>query len=308
MRLPSSFAFVALLLGCEAAPPVIVVPDAGPPPDAYMPPVAAVLFAPCEVDAQCAPLGEGAFCRPSTEGPALGYCTRPCEDRTVCDAFLAHHHCLTFEGETQAICVPACRNGADCPRPPYTCFGGIAPSGDGYCMSICHSDAECGGGAVCNLDSGECVVAPVPSLAAYYAECAADADCTSDFCVEEVNAAGTPTGWALGACLSPCIVPAGYNSTNYFDGDTLPNGGCPGGGSCLPAGGNAEGDLGTCYPTCDADTDCREGYGCEFILGDHTFLRGVCLPRDCRGTTCPGGRRCVTVTLTSGALVGRCAP
>lgn len=298
---------MAATLGCESTP-VVVPPDAGPPPDAYVPPYAETLFAPCIVDEQCEVLGEGAFCRHASEGPAGGYCTRPCEDRTPCDAFGAHHHCLTFEGETQAICVPACRNGEDCPRDGYTCFGAIPPTDDGYCMSVCRSDAECGDGTVCNLDSGACQAPPLPALAAFYAECMADEDCQSAFCVEEANAAGTPSGWVFGACLSPCILPAGFNSDNFYSGDTLPTAGCPGGGSCIPANGNAERDLGTCYPTCMTDGDCREGYACLSTIGGHTFTSGICVPRDCRGAGCPAGRRCVTVNLADGSQVGRCAP
>lgn len=300
---------LGLLLGvCACSNPPPAIPDGGPPPDAYVPPFAEVLFAPCETDAQCEVLGEGAFCRLSTLGPAGGYCTRPCEDRTPCDAFGAHHHCLTFEGEDQAICVPACRNGADCPRAGYTCFGEVPPSGDGYCASVCRSDAECGGGAVCNLDSGLCQAPPLPTLAPFNAECGSDADCNSDFCVEEVDAAGTPSGWVLGGCLAPCILPAGFNTDTFYSGDTLPTAGCPGGGTCIPANGDAEGDLGSCYPSCTADADCREGYACLSTISDHTFTSGICVPRDCRGVGCPAGRRCVNVTLASGAVTGRCAP
>lgn len=307
-------AALAAFSGCDNTI-IYVDPDAGPPVDAFVPPFAEVLFAPCVSDEQCEVLGEGAFCRESSEGPAGGYCTRPCEDRTPCDAFGAHHHCIQYDGEPTAICVPACRNGADCPRAGYSCFGEIAPTGDGYCESVCRTDAECGDGTICDLDSGECR-APGPQTGSpYYATCSSDAECASGLCLEEVYDGGL-TSWVLGACLSPCILEAGFNTTDFFRGDTLPNGGCPDNGVCMQPfvnqpplrTTNAEGDLGVCHPGCDEDADCREGYSCHHTRGGHTFTNGWCEAADCRSIPCPGGRRCVGVTFGDGTTSGWCAP
>ena len=297
-----AFGLLGLLGGCDNG---MVTPDA-PLPDA---PVLApsYLFGPCVTDAQCADLGEGAVCRTAEEGPTGGYCTVPCSDRTPCDVFGRYHHCLTLEGETESYCVARCRNGIDCARDTWTCDPTAGPTGDdGVCLSVCETDAECGGTAVCNTESGQCEAPPVDTAgAAHGSPCAAAADCQSGFCSGE-GVRTNPSGWVDGMCLGRCRVPAGFNNTNFYTGDTLPQAGCVAGAVCIPGNQNAVGDLGTCYDSCMADTDCRPGYGCLQTLAGHTFTNGLCVPADCRGGGCPSGNTCVTVMLSDGTAVGRC--
>lgn len=292
--------------GCDSAPSdpdaFVALPDGGPP----LAP--SELFGPCVEDWQCP--GEGAICRRATDGWPGGYCTRPCEDRTPCDHRGVYHHCATREGATQAYCERRCLNGIDCGRSGYTCAGELPPSG-GVCIAVCSSDEQCGGGTVCNRYSGACVESP-PTGAVTGEPCAEADDCQSGQCVAEVNAAGVPTGWVGGYCVGNCILPAGYNTSEFFSGDALPQGTCAGDAVCLPAEGYARGDLGTCYDQCQSAGDCRPGYTClmEIALtggGFSSYENGLCIPADCARTPCPGGYDCVTVNTASGPR-NVCAP
>jgi hypothetical protein len=295
-----------LTVGCDNGPTPTDAPLADAP---VLEP--SYLFGPCVSDAQCEHLGEGAICREAETGPTEGYCTVPCDDRTPCDAFGRYHHCLTLADESQSYCVPQCRNGADCVRDSWTCDPQAGPTGDdGVCVSVCETDAECGGTAVCNPESSRCEAPPVDLTGAAHGEpCAGPTDCTSGFCVTEGTAA-QPSGWVGGMCVGICRVPDGFNSTNFYEGDTLPRGGCVEGAVCIPGAQMAAGDLGTCYRECTSTADCRPGYGCLQTLLRHTFTNGICVPADCRSPSnpCPTGYRCATVALSDGSMTGRCAP
>ena len=141
-------------------------------------------------------------------------------------------------------------------------------------------------------------------------------DCRSGQCIGEENATtGVPTGWVGGYCVSNCILPPGYNNNDFFAGDALPNGGCPGDAVCIPAdfSQTAQRDLGRCYAQCEADGDCREGYTCLKDInlasgGVSSYSNGLCLPGNCDMDGCPSGYRCQTVTDSSGrqrAVCGR---
>lgn len=271
---------------------------------------ASELFGPCESDAQCP--GEGAICRRAEDGYPGGYCTVPCADRTPCDAFGVYHHCATRQGETQSYCEQRCLNGVDCGRPAYTCVGELPPSG-GYCIGVCSSDEDCGGGSVCDPYTAVCSDATTEVGAITGEPCAGSEDCRSGQCFVDQNAAGQPTGWAEGYCVSNCILPVGYNNSSFFAGDAFPNGGCPGDAICLPAdfSKTAQGDLGRCYDQCVADGDCRTGYTClqdiQLASGaTSSYSNGLCVPGDCSDTGCPSGYTCQTVTTTSGATRNVC--
>ncbi len=265
------------------------------------------LFGACEQDWQCP--GEGATCRRATDGWPGGYCTVPCEDRTPCDYRGVYHHCATRAGETQAYCERRCLNGIDCGREAYTCAGELPPSG-GVCIGVCSTDAHCGDGTRCNVYSGQCV-STAPTGAVTGETCAAPEDCQSGQCIPEVNDAGVPTGWVGGYCTGNCILPPGFNSSEFFSGDALPQGTCAGDAVCLPAEGNARGDLGTCYDQCMGPGDCRPGYTClqriPLQMGASVYSNGLCVPDDCARTPCPSGYQCVTVQESSGPR-NVCAP
>lgn len=301
-----ALALVALAAGCNNP----VEPVDAPMPMADAPPLMrSAMFRPCSVDAQCEHLGLGAFCSPAEDGWPGGYCTRPCTDRTPCEAFGSYHNCVIPTGATEGVCVRRCRNGLDCDTDGWTCDPTGGPTGDdGMCLPVCASDEECGGTAVCNRDSGRCEAPPVDvGGAPHGSPCANATDCRSRFCSIE-GTATNPSGWVGGMCLGNCRIADGFNTTNFFSGDTLPAGTCVEGAVCIPGNGYAEGDLGTCYDDCTVDGDCRTGYGCRKTFGDSTFTNGICVPRDCRAGGCPADYRCLLVTLSDGSQVGRCAP
>jgi len=257
------------------------------------------LFEACQADWQCP--GEGAVCRSAIEGYPGGYCTVPCSDRTPCDTFGVYHHCATRQGEDQAYCERRCLNGLDCGRDGYTCVGELPPSG-GFCIGVCQNDEQCGGTSVCDPYSAQCAETPTETGAITGEPCADNDACRSGQCIAEESEGGNPTGWIAGYCVSNCILPLGYNNSDFFAGDALPNGGCPGDAICWPAdtASTAQRDLGRCFDQCTADGDCREGYTClqEIGLGGggtSTYSNGLCVPGNCSADGCPSGYTCQPV-------------
>lgn len=277
-------------------------PDASTPIDAG--PGPSELFGACEEDSQCP--GEGAVCRPSSDGWPGGFCTVPCEDRTPCDARGVYHHCVVPEGETQGFCERRCLNGIDCGRDAYTCEGELPPSG-GVCISVCSADEQCGAGTSCDLYTGRCVEGAPPTAGGITGEaCAESDDCRSGACVAEASETGVPTGWVGGSCTGNCVLPSGFNSSSFYNGEALPAGTCPGAAVCLPVAQQARGDLGRCYAACVADSDCRPGYAClrDIALGGggvSSYSNGACVPDNCEVAGCPAGYDCVTVTGSDGS-------
>ena len=309
MRLTISALGAACLLlsACDGGTPEL---DAGPESDAGLPLEPSTLFGPCREDWQCP--GEGAVCRPPSDGYPDGFCTVPCEDRTPCDVDGVYHHCATRQGEEQSFCERRCLNGIDCRREGYSCTGELPPSG-GICVASCTDDAQCGFGLVCDPYTTQRTDAPAEGSVT--GEGCADAEgCRSGSCVPEVNEMGAPTGWVGGYCVGSCVLPSGFNNNDFFAGDALPAGSCEGEAVCIPAGdGQSRGDLGRCYASCAGDGDCREGYTClqEFQLasgGTSSYSNGICVPGNCQMDGCPSGYSCVTVTGSDGNPRAVCAP
>jgi hypothetical protein len=298
--------------GDDAAPGPV---DLGPPDlsevDMELPP--AQLYEPCDRDSQCP--GFGAVCRRPADGWPNGYCTVPCTppDNEPCrDLDLYYHHCLTDSTTGLSWCERRCINGLDCARDGYTCVGEYPPTAAGMCVGICLRDADCGRGEVCDSQSGRCVVSVPTTGAAIGEACAANADCRSNNCIEQVDSSGNPSGFVGGYCTLLCILPTGYNTSSFFAGTALPQATCPSGGICYPNGGFTEGDPGVCLDECSAAGDCRPGLECvkDFSLssgGVASFSNGVCLPIDCQATACPTGYSCQSFA-ASGRTYYRCGP
>jgi len=262
----------ATLAGCPS--------DPTPPADAALPD--ARVFAPsalyegCEIDAQCP--GVGARCRRPVDGYPQGYCTVPCTDRTPCEGLgTQNNQCVQLNGEDQSYCEANCLNGRDC-RDGYTCIQDVTPSG-GVCIPVCSSDEQCGGGAVCDLNSARCVAPGMTSTGARVGEaCGGSGDCAG-WCIDEAG-----NGWPGGLCTQYCVLPAGWNTNTFYEGTLLPSGTCPDGHICYPNGSFAERDLGICLPACSTPEGCRDGYMCrqqwQLQEGGDVFRydNGVCWP------------------------------
>lgn len=267
------------------------------------------LFDPCTSDAEC---GGDSVCRTSAEGFPGGYCTYECTDRTPCDDGFVYNHCFPRgdDPDGQAYCELRCLNGIDCGREGWTCQAGIFPDESGACIPVCSSDEQCGNGASCNRYTGECTMESIsPSGAIAGEACTEDTDCRSGLCQADVNTQAQPTGWVNGYCLGYCILPPGYNTNTFYEGDALPTGSCPDESVCFPAsfGAASQRDLGFCLDQCASDGECREGYFCrqDFAIGMSvaSFTNGVCWPADCTTNGCPAGYEC---TMTGDSAV--CAP
>ena len=262
----------------------------------------------CFEDTQCP--GNGAVCRNADHGYPNGLCTIPCTDRTVCDDGAIYNSCLQLRGETSRLCVGFCRSALDC-RPGYTCqvtSAQGAPMMEGYCIPVCGTDAECGGTSQCDPYTGRCVPHGMVSTngAVTGAMCADNSACRSGQCRMAMEN-GRLTGFVNGYCESLCRIPTGYNTSNYFTGDTLPQGTCAGSAVCVP-GGSEQGvnDLGVCLAACTSGADCRPGYTCHQTIQGHTFTNGYCLPMDCLHAMCPTGFTCHMAADARGNAYGIC--
>lgn len=305
----ASFIAVSLALvslgGC--GDPVVTPVDAAQP-DSYLP--MGHLLGSCFASSQCP--GVGAVCRTADMGYPNGQCTNPCTDRTDCDDGLQYNECLMPTGTTTASCEAYCRNGSDC-RDGYTCqvlSTDASGATRGVCIPACATDAECGGTSQCNVYTGRCVPhGMVPTTGGDTGEaCTGNAACRSANCRLPVEN-GNYTGYVGGYCESICRIPSGYNTSNFFSADTLPQGTCSGNAVCVP-GGNEQGagDLGVCLHSCSGASDCRAGYSCTQTVSSHTFTNGFCVPTNCllAGHACPSGTTCHMGADSAGNPVGIC--
>jgi hypothetical protein len=302
----------------DAGAPEDTGPDVGPLPSDF-----GNLFGSCIEDADCEDMG--GICRSAEEGFPGWYCTKPCDspnDRTACEVtrggFTVYHHCADRGAQPagQFTCEFNCLNGLDCGRDGYTCAVNALPGG-GLCIPVCSSDEECSWGTYCDRYTGECQVDDPPDdpttigLSPNGGPCNSDAQCASGDCFE----GGTrtqPTGWVGGYCVGNCILPSGFNNNDFFVGDALPPGTCPGENPvCIPRGqAQSRQDLGICLQGCADANDCRQGYECARRVGNKLFDVGFCRPGTCgQGGTvvCPADHTCVTVQSGQGTT-NICAP
>src|SRR6185295_1955467 len=216
-------------------------PDLGPPDLGLMP---SELYGPCVSDEQCpGPMPESTpgagICRRASDGPPLGFCTLPCTDPTddlPCNDSIVNR-CADIDGDGSFFCERRCVNGIDCGRENYTCVG-YYPDMSGICVGVCDTDDDCGDGAVCS-SGGRCTTRHTSGGAANGEACANATACASGGCILPLSAAPVQPnfdgiaapgviafGFAGGYCSQTCIIPMGYNSTNFFSGTDLPQASC----------------------------------------------------------------------------------
>lgn len=293
------------------------------------------LYGPCDSAAECR---DDLTCRRAVDtGLPGGQCNRECTRDDECVLLLPggkpiDGYCQAADREGRRFCARVCANGIDCERDGYTCLG-INPNtvdAVNVCVPVCTA-TSCIDGTVCDTETGRCRAAdaPVSPGRTLGQPCVATTDpamtpetvCRSGLCSPQVarDSAGAPfqTGNNGGFCVSRCILPQGYNSSNIWSDDELPRSNCPANGVCFISRTYAEGDVGTCVQSCTEDSDCRvsEGYACRktFRLSatrTRTFDNGFCEPFDCaapRARACPSGYTCRR-TMSGTTVVGDCIP
>jgi hypothetical protein len=293
------------------------------------------IYGECDDDSEC---GEGLTCNTEAmTGFPGGQCNRTCTSDDECvlrpsdGSAPVDGWCRPAVGTAPRTCARVCTNGIDCERDGYTCrvFNANQLNQVRACVPVCTA-ASCVNGTTCNGDTGLCRPAgsmPVgrgigqscePTMRPGSPTPPAEMQCRSQLCNAEWNpdTRGNRfyTGYNGGYCLSRCILPAGYNSSNFWPEMLLPQANCPAGGICLPDGTLTRGDPGLCLKGCMADSDCRaaEGYFCQkrrqvTQTMFRTYQNGFCIPVNCvtAATPCPMGFTCRRNTA---GTAGTCIP
>ena len=192
------------------------------------------------------------------------------------------------------------------------CYSCPDPSYSGACINWqCSQDSDCDSGYVCSdqnqcipapptsaADAGDCSVAGCPQgyvckLSNGVAQCVvlggSGSDAGTDSSTSTADASGSADGpAAAGPCNADSDCPA--PGARCLDGQcTSQIDLCSDGTQC-----NAQGSAcvdGICEATCNTNTPCPSGYGCDFTLGVCDLNPGACSGS---GTsTCQGGAVCV---------------
>ena len=184
-----------------------------------------------------------------------------------------------------------CANGGKCQD--YLCVGGKQGGTDGT-GGGCTADADCEAGAVCVVDTGECV--KTPSLGEGTCKsCGSDenscgegqvcvgitANATNKYCLKQCTSNATcPSGWLCGTDGSgPACVPGLYQCSGCMET------GCPDGEYCLGEKGVCAKPVGVCG-TCTVDGQCGPGKRCIGKTGSKK-----CVP-ECPDGNCKNGGIC----------------
>lgn len=308
--------------------------DTGATADTGGPPVISAIYGACRSNSECQ---EGLTCRTeAAEGNPGGECSRECtrDDECVLPAMegrgAVDGYCRLDRRTMRRSCFRVCVNGSDCERDGYTCVSETIPGqivATQYCIPVC-TDESCVNGTVCDHESGRCRPRDAMITGRRVGEsCVPEGRdgatmanrCISNLCIAGSNpdSRGVPvySGWNDGYCRANCIVPEGYNPTNYFDGREFPRSNCPMGAICRPASELAPRNWGICFKECRQNSDCRvdQGYTCQksITIGSGTTARtirwdnGWCTPVNCANTMtpCPTGFTCQRQTATSSICV-----
>jgi hypothetical protein len=246
----------------------------------------------CTVDTDCLGgltcLTAGSKIFYGTEGPADGYCSKPCASDTDCGATGLCFDISANSMPPTPYCFQTCTFGQNAPkchaRPDVGCFpydATTTPTTD-LCYPLCSQDSDCPTGRKCDLGNGLCSDTP-PAGDPLGTHCAVDPDASTTTCAGGCLPLGSSTdggGQVASFCSMFCVV-GNLDACNWAGaGVPLSTGGAH--GVCLIAAGNAQvGDVGFCTQECDAVTDCSDktdpGVTCDTDTSVMTTIgHGVC--------------------------------
>lgn len=261
--LPFALLALAALIGCSESSTVedmAIRFDASPQPDLGPP------------DLGPLPPGPGDSCTSAADcetGECIGewpdgYCTSGCSTNEDC----GERGTCVEAGRGSNICLVNCD-----PETAEPCRAGYGCTSDprigNVCIPGCTEDADCSGGAQCDVTGGQfgegSCFDPESSIGD---ACGTEEECPAGgFCLAEDFA-----GWPAGACIS--------GGCDYGTGM-----GCPDGAVCAEGGGG-----GFCLAGCETSDDCRDEYACE---ADPTHPeRMSCRPACTSDDACAGGSVC----------------
>jgi len=266
-------------------------------PDMGAPPANAGVCTPCDADADCAALGDGAECKSIDVGQ---FCTRSCAMDSDCPSPFVCKSGINLCLPTRVVCgcfATGCDAGEICDPATSQC---VAPK---PACAPCAADAECAAGLACGA-----VGAARYCLPECGAGCAAGTTCTDGACVPDSGTCDACLG-ACGGATPVCVpgangAPAACAECGNGRGCAEPSLRCSAENRCVApepgmncvtdndcAGGRCI--AGQCRE-CIEDRDCGAGRGCN----EQTF---ACEDDPCGGLTCQSGSVCDIAQ-------GRCAP
>jgi hypothetical protein len=244
----------------------------------------------CTADTDCtgglACLTAGGKIIVGAEGPANGYCSKPCGTDADCGTTGL---CLDVSATSATMvgyCFQTCTFGQNAPkchaRTDVGCLtldATTTPTTD-ICYPVCSQDSDCPTGRKCNLADSLC--ADTPSTGdPLGTHCVVDPDASTTTCAAGCLPLGSGTdggGQVASFCTMLCVV-GNLEACNWAGaGVPLSTGGAH--GVCGIAAQNAQiGDVGFCTQECDAVTDCSDktdpGVSCDTSLMT-TIGHGIC--------------------------------
>ncbi|MGM0577009.1 MAG: lamin tail domain-containing protein [Myxococcota bacterium] len=224
----------------------------------------------CDGTGACAdvPSGDDPLGECADEGASTCGQNGSCDGTGACELYASGTVCVD-QSCTDGYRDPAhtCDGEGTCVDPDDEFCDGLKCEGTGTdCLAVCTEDSDCLTGYFCDTGTGECL-----PKSARGETCAADNECLSNFCTDDVCCES--------ACAGPCRqCNLGGQEGTCVDHDALtdPEGGC---------------DLywcdgtGNCKFSCDTDTDCKPGNWCD---------GSTCKPKEDLGGSCTADNQCTS--------------
>jgi hypothetical protein len=185
-------------------------------------------------------------------------------------------------------CLPG-QGTFQCARTDQACAP-LARGIDGFCEPVCGSDADCGGGRICDFSTGYCTDpksskgAPIGTVCGTGSALEKSGGHCDGFCLSIATSA-TAT---ISICSGACVLGELGCGTRVTSSGT----GIPGEGVCAIPLSPFPGafDLGYCAESCACDSECPGGTICwKYLTKPISGLKdGACVPPMLFGNTLPG--------------------